>query len=78
MSSMEEAFGNVKEEGVVLVSSLPPNLVVKASVSGNREISVETVTSAGENMEKAVQSYNKFLEKVTGYSSKERKKMMNK
>lgn len=77
-SAMREIFGNVASEEGLLISFMLLSLTVKAAVTGKKEISVETITAAGKNIEKATQLYNKFLERTTGYSSKERKKMMSK
>jgi hypothetical protein len=77
-SVMNEIFGNVVIEGESLISNMPGILKVKAFVSGNKEISIETDTSTSSNPDLAVKLYNRFLEKATGYSSKERKRMLSK
>ena len=73
-----DIFGNVTKSGNQFVSSYSESLSVIATVSGKKEISVETRTSPGSDQEKIVKLYNQFLEEVTGYTAKERKKLMSK
>ncbi len=77
-SKMKDIFGNVTKSGNQFVSSYSESLSVIATVSGKKEISVETRTSPGSDQEKIVKLYNQFLEEVTGYTAKERKKLMSK
>ena len=77
-SKMKDIFGNVRKSGNQFVSSYSESLSVIAMVSGKKEISVETKTSPGSDQEKIVKLYNQFLEEVTGYTAKERKKLMSK
>jgi hypothetical protein len=77
-SKMKDIFGNVTKSGNQFVSSYSESLSVIAMVSGKKEISVETKTSPGPDQEKIVKLYNQFLEEVTGYTAKERKKLMSK
>ena len=77
-SKMKEIFGKVAKDGKLFSSSYLDSLEVTAEVTGKKEISVETKSSAGKDQETIIKLYNKFLEDVTGYSSKERKKLMSK
>ncbi|MCL4334295.1 MAG: DUF5611 family protein [Candidatus Thermoplasmatota archaeon] len=77
-SKMKEIFGRVNRNGRRFVSSYSESLEVVAEVSGKKEISVETKTSPGKDQEEVVKIYNRFLEEVTGYNAKERKKLMSK
>ena len=77
-SKMKDIFGTVSKSGNQFVSSYSESLSVIATVSGKKEISVETRTSPGSDQEKIVKLYNQFLEEVTGYTAKERKKLMSK
>lgn len=72
---MQVNFGNVEEVGDKLVSSFPPLNKIEVTISKNKEIGVETISGNTGNPELAVKVFNKFLEDVTGYSAKERKKM---
>ncbi|MGC8562748.1 MAG: DUF5611 family protein [Thermoplasmata archaeon] len=77
-SKMKAIFGNVSKNGNQFVSTYSESLSVVATVSGKKEISVETKTSPGTDQERIVKLYNQFLEEVTGYTAKERKKLMSK
>lgn len=77
-SKMKEIFGKVARDGKLFSSSYLDSLEVTAEVTGKKEVSVETKSSVGKDQETIIKLYNKFLEDVTGYSSKERKKLMSK
>ena len=77
-SKMKEIFGKVARDGKLFSSSYLDSLEVTAEVTGRKEVSVETKSSVGKDQETVIKLYNKFLEDVTGYSSKERKKLMSK
>jgi Uncharacterized protein conserved in archaea len=77
-SKMKEIFGKVARDGKLFSSSYLDSLEVTAEVTGKKEVSVETKSSVGKDQETVIKLYNKFLEDVTGYSSKERKKLMSK
>ena len=77
-SKMREIFGKVAKDGKLFSSSYLDSLEVTAEVTGKKEISIETKSSVGKDQETVIKLYNKFLEDVTGYSSKERKKLMSK
>ncbi len=72
---MLEIFGNVNEENGILVSSYPPLEKINVSVVNKKKIGVETKSGTSGDYDMAVKIYNKFLEEVTGYTAKERKKM---
>jgi hypothetical protein len=77
-SKMKGIFGRVSKRGNQFTSTYSESLEVIAEITGRREISVETKTSPSKDQEAAVKLYNQFLEDVTGYSAKERKKLMSK
>lgn len=77
-STMQEIFGNVHNEDQMFVSAFSESLEVRAKVTGKKEISVETKTKPSKDMEKAVSLYNKFLKRATGYTAKERKRLVSK
>ena len=77
-SKMKEIFGKVAKDGKLFSSSYLDSLEVTAEVTGKKEISIETKSSVGKDQETVIKLYNKFLEDVTGYSSKERKKLISK
>lgn len=77
-SRMLEIFGNIRNENHVFISTFSDSLEVSAIVTGKKEISVETTTQPGPNTEREMRIYNKFLEQVTGYTAKERKKLVSK
>ncbi len=72
---MQAIFGNVKEESGKFVSTYPPLDRIEVSITGKKEIVVETVSGNNGDPGMAVNVFNKFLEETTGYNAKERKKM---
>ena len=77
-SKMKGIFGRVSKRGNQFISSYSESMEVIAEITGKKEISVETKTSPSKDQEAVVKLYNQFLEDVTGYSAKERKKLMSK
>lgn len=77
-SKMKGIFGNAVKKGNQYISSYSESLEVVAEVSGKREISIETKSSPGKDQETILKLYNQFLEEVTGYTAKERKKLVSK
>ncbi len=77
-TKMKEIFGSVRKKGNQFISTYSESLEVTAEVAGKKEISVETKTSPSKDQEAIIKIYNRFLEEVTGYNAKERKKLMSK
>ncbi|MCL4447205.1 MAG: DUF5611 family protein [Thermoplasmatales archaeon] len=77
-SKMKDIFGKVSKNGNRLISSNSESLEVTVEITGKKEISVETKTSPGKDQEAVIKTYNQFLEEITGYNAKERKKLMSK
>lgn len=75
MEKMQANFGRVELIGNKIVSSFPPIDKIEVTILKKKEIGVETVSGNSGDPELAVKVFNKFLEEVTGYSAKERKKM---
>jgi len=78
--TMKEIFGNAEINGDTVISSYGSlsKIVVKV---GDKKIFVETESkkdSSQEIMMDTIKKYNKFLYKVTGYTAKERKKLLMK
>jgi len=78
--TMEEIFGNAEINGDTVVSSYGSlsKIVVKI---GDKKIFVETDSRkdvAQETMMDTIKKYNEFLYRVTGYTAKERKKLLMK
>jgi hypothetical protein len=77
-SKMKDIFGKTVKRENHYISSYSESLEVIAEITGKKEISVETKSTPGTDQEMIVKLYNKFLEDVTGYNAKERKKMVSK
>ena len=77
-SKMKGIFCKVSKRGNQFISLYSESMEVIAEITGKKEISVETKTSPSKDQEAVVKLYNQFLEDVTGYSAKERKKLMSK
>jgi Uncharacterized protein conserved in archaea len=77
-SIIKETIGNVREEGEFFICSYSPIEEIRIRIKSNKEIEVETKTSPSENAESAIKKYNELIEKITGYSAKERKKLLMK
>jgi hypothetical protein len=77
---MEKYFENVSESGEYISASYGAMKSIKAKFDGNA-LWVETETDPSVSDDVAldtVKVYNKFLEEATGYTAKERKKLLNK
>ncbi len=77
-SSINEIIGNVREEGGYFICSYSPIEEIRIRIKGDKEIEVETKTSSSGNAESAIKKYNELIERITGYSAKERKKLLMK
>ncbi len=77
---MEKYFENVKESGEYITASYGAMKMIKARFDGNALwVETETDPSAPDDMAlDTVKVYNRFLEEATGYTAKERKKLLNK
>jgi hypothetical protein len=79
-ASMQEVFGNVQEKDGRFVSSFGA-LKELAAWPSNRTLCVETTMDPGvddETAQRTIKAYNTFLERVTGYTAKERGKRAQK
>ncbi len=75
---MEMSFGNVKVEGEFFISSYGSLSFIKAGLKDNKLL-VETQTNQRKELyEETIKRFNSFLEEATGYSAKERKKLLMK
>jgi hypothetical protein len=80
-SMMQQTFGNVAEEGGLLVSSFGALSRLAVGWDGKDILKVDTVMDtnvAPEVAQSTVKAYYGFLEKATGFSSKERSKRLQK
>jgi len=78
---MQESFGNVVEDGDMLVSTYGALSKLTVGWDGKNALKVETVMDpkvAPEVAQSTVKAYYAFLEKVTGFTSKERGKRLQK
>ena len=72
---MEEEFGEITEEGNVLVASFKALKSIKVEMASITEILVETETdieSSPEDSLAAHQAYNKFMQAATNFNAKQR------
>lgn len=80
-SIMSEAFGSVSEEGGSLVSSFGALARIEARVVDKNRLSVSTFTDpkvSSESASETIRRYNMFLEKATGFTSKQRRDRLQK
>lgn len=70
--------GNYKEEDNYFITKIPPIEEIKIRINGEKEIEVETRSGQGGDTEAAIKKYNQLIEAITGYSAKERKKILMK
>ena len=77
---MEEIFGHVEEDGEWLVSSYKGLRKIRVRPMGKTKLLVETETSEvpEEDAVDTLKKYNEFLFRATGYTAKERKRIMSK
>ena len=76
-SLMENEFGEIDEEGNLFSGSFKDNTRIKVEFLSITEIQVETKTgteASPEDTLAAHQAYNRFMEKATSFTSKERTK----
>ena len=74
-SLMEEEFGEITEEGNVMVASFKALKSIKVELVSITEILVETETdieSSPEDSLAAHQAYNKFMQAATNFNAKQR------
>ncbi|HNU35071.1 MAG TPA: DUF5611 family protein [Methanomassiliicoccales archaeon] len=78
---MEAAFGPVREEGGVLVSSYGAMTRIEVRVVSKTSMDISAVTDKGASPDLAadtIKRWNEFLEQATGFSSKERRNRLQK
>ena len=78
---MQEAFGNVAEEGALLVSNYGALAKLKVGWDGKYSLRVETVMDpkvAPDVAQSTIKTYYAFLERATGFNAKERSKRLQK
>lgn len=78
---MQEIFGNASEEGGFLISKFGALDKLTVGWDGGAVLKVETVMNKAADNEaaaKTVKAYNIFLERATGFTSKERGKRLQK
>ncbi len=76
--SAKKIMGNYEESGEFIIIRYPPIDEIKIRIKGNKEIEVETKNGTDGDINLAIKKYNEFIEEVTGYSAKERKKLLMK
>lgn len=80
-SMMQEAFGNVSEEGAFLVSKYGALARLSVGWDGKNTLKVETQMDpnvAPDMAQSTIRKYYEFLERATGFTSKERGKRIQK
>lgn len=78
---MIDFFGNVKKDGEKLYSSFGALENITVWLDGKKKFYVETKMNTkvdDKTATETIRAYNQFLEKATGFTSKERKKRANK
>jgi hypothetical protein len=77
----EEVFGSASVEGDMVVSKYGAMTHLEAKVKDKSNITVNTTTDTKASVELAadtIKQYNVFMEKVTGFTSKERRTRLQK
>jgi hypothetical protein len=77
----EEVFGSAKVEGDLVIAKYGAMTHLEAKVKDKSSIIVNTTTDTKASVELAadtIKQYNVFLEKVTGFTSKERRTRLQK
>ncbi|HOO04384.1 MAG: DUF5611 family protein [Methanomassiliicoccales archaeon] len=78
---MEAAFGSVTEEGDAYVSSYGAMGRIEVRMKGRTKLDISTVTDKNASPEVAadtIKRWNDFLERATGFTSKERRNRLQK
>ncbi len=78
---MEEAFGNVADEGTFIVSKYGALAKLTIGWDGKHTLKVETAMDpnvAPDVAQSTIKTYYAFLERATGFTSKERGKLLQK
>ncbi len=77
----EEVFGGAKIEGDMVVAKYGAMTHMEAKMKDKSNITINTTTDTKASVEIAadtIKQYNVFLEKVTGFTSKERRTRLQK
>ncbi len=77
----EEVFGSAKVEGDMVVAKYGAMTHLEAKMKDKSNITINTTTDTKADVEMAadtIKQYNAFLEKVTGFTSKERRTRLQK
>ena len=77
----EEVFGGAKLEGDMIVAKYGAMTHLEAKIKDNSNITINTTTDTKAAVEIAadtIKQYNVFLEKATGFTSKERRTRLQK
>ncbi|NLX47891.1 MAG: DUF5611 family protein [Euryarchaeota archaeon] len=78
---MEAAFGTVTVEGGSLISSYGAMTRIEVRLISKTSLDINTVTDRSASPELAgdtIKKWNEFLERVTGFNSKERRSRLQK
>ena len=78
---MQDAFGNVAEEGAFLVSKYGALAKLSVGWDGKYSLKVETTMDpsvAPDVAQTTIKAYYAFLERATGFNAKERSKRLQK
>ncbi|MEM0298177.1 MAG: DUF5611 family protein [Thermoplasmata archaeon] len=75
---MSTIFGNFKKEGNFIISSYGSLEFIKVKYEKNKLIVETKSNDKKEFYKETISKYNLFIEKATGYTAAERKKMLTK
>lgn len=75
---MKEMFGNVRKEGEYYISSYGSLDYIKVKLSDKKFYAETKSNNNREKYHDTISRYNDFIEKVTGYTAAERKKLLTK
>lgn len=77
LQNAKKSFGSATLEGGIVNAEFPCLKSIKAWME-NGKLSVETVADKCADPMESIRRFNQFIEDVTGYTTKERKKLMSK
>jgi len=77
-SLMKDIFGNVKKDGEFFISNYGSLDYIKVKLKGKKLYAETKSNNNKEKYQDTISKYNDFIEKVTGYTAAERKKLLTK
>ncbi|KJE49480.1 MULTISPECIES: DUF5611 family protein [Acidiplasma] len=77
-SILQEFAGGIKEEGGHIISNFPGLKRIELWTDGKKLFAITETDTSYEKPQETIKNYNALIEKLTGYTAKERKKLLSK